>query len=47
MASTFYDNGCNCNFICESFAKKCGFKGREETLCVTTLGGVVPDYHKV
>ena len=47
MASTFYDNGCNCNFICESFAKKCGFKGREETLCVTTLGGVVTDYHKV
>ena len=47
VASVFWDGGCSSNFVREAFAKICGFKGHEETLCVTTLGGVVTDYHKV
>ena len=46
-ATVFWDSGCTSNFIREEFAKKCGFNGTEETLCVTTLGGVVTDYKTV
>ena len=42
-ASVFWDTGCTSNFICDEFAKGCGFRGEEVTLCVTTLGGVVTD----
>ncbi len=46
-ASVFWDTGCTSNFICDAFAKLCGFRGEEVTLCVTTLGGVVTDYKTV
>ena len=42
-ASVFWDSGSQSNFITEQFAKRCGFSGKEETLSVTTLGGVVSD----
>ena len=45
--SVFFDYGCTSNFIREKFAKQCGFVGQEETLSVTTLGGVVTDYRTV
>ena len=44
FASVFWDSGSSSNFIREQFAKLCGFKGRTETLSVTTLGGKVTDY---
>ena len=43
----FWDLGSSSNFVLESYAKKCGFKGREEHLSVTTLGGVTTDYYTV
>ena len=46
-AVVFWDSGCTSNFIRDEFAKKCGFVGKEETLSVTTLGGVVTEYKKV
>ena len=46
-ASVFWDTGCTSNFICDDFAKSCGFRGKEVTLCVTTLGGVITDYKTV
>ena len=46
-AVVFWDSGCTSNFIRDEFAKKCGFRGKEETLSVTTLGGVVTEYKKV
>ena len=42
-ANVFWDLGCTSNFVKESFAKKCGFRGRNEDLSVTTLGGVTTD----
>ena len=47
LASVFWDLGSTSNFIRESYARRCGFKGREETLSVTTLGGVDKDYYTV
>ena len=47
IAYVFWDNGSTSNFICEEFAKRCGFKGKPETLSVTTLGGKVTDYLQV
>ena len=46
-ASVFWDLGSTSNFIREAFAQSCGFKGREEMLSVTTLGGVETDHYKV
>ena len=46
-ATVFLDSGCTANFIRDEFAIKCGFKGKQDTLCVTTLGGVVSDYKTV
>ena len=46
-ASVFWDTGCTSNFIKDDFAKQCGFRGKEVTLNVTTLGGVVTDYKTV
>ena len=43
-ASVFWDLGSTSNFIRESFARACGFKGQEKTLSVVTLGGVEKDY---
>ena len=43
-ASVFWDSGCTSNFIRDEFARKCGFRGKEVTLSVTTLGGVITDY---
>ena len=43
----FWDLGSMSNFIREAFAKACGFKGREKTLSVVTLGGVETDHMKV
>ena len=42
-ANVFWDLGSTDNFVRDSFAKMCGFKGREENLNVTTLGDVVTD----
>ena len=42
-ASVFWDSGSSSNFIRETFAKLCGFRGKPETLSVTTLGGVVTE----
>ena len=47
MASVFWDGGSSSNFVKESYAKQCGFKGRPESLAVVTLGGVEKDYHTV
>ena len=47
MATVFFDTGCTSNFVRDEFAKQCGFRGRQETLCVTTLGGVVTEYKTV
>ena len=47
LAVVFWDSGCTSNFIRDAFAKQCGFRGKEETLSVTTLGGVVTEYKKV
>ena len=38
------DSGSSSNFVRETFAKLCGFKGSQRTLSVTTLGGKVTDY---
>ena len=46
-AAVLYDGGCTGNFICDDFAERAGFQGKEETLSVTTLGGVVTDYKTV
>ena len=46
-ATVFWDSGSTSNFIREKFARMCGFKGRSETLSVTTLGGKVTDYLQV
>ena len=43
-ASVFFDSGSTSNFIREAFAKLCGFRGRLQTLSVTTLGGVVTEF---
>ena len=43
FANVFFDNGSSSNFIREAFAKLCGFRGTEEELSVTTLGGVTTD----
>ncbi len=43
--SVFWDLGCSSDFVREAYAKKMGFVGKSEHLCVTTLGGVVTDYH--
>ena len=40
IANVFWDIGSSLNFIREDFAKKCGFKGVEKKLGVTTLGNV-------
>ena len=42
-ANVFWDYGCTSNFIRKAFAQMCGFKGTEEHLNVTTLGGVTTD----
>ena len=47
LVSVFWDLGSTSNFIRESCARRCGFKGREETLSVTTFGGVDRDYYTV
>ena len=47
LASVFWDYGSSSNFVRESFAKKCGFKGRRENLSITTLGGQQTDYQEV
>ena len=47
LAVVLRDSGCTSNFIRDAFAKQCGFRGKEETLSVTTLGGVVTEYKKV
>ena len=47
IAAVFWDSGSTSNFIREKFAKRCGFKGKSETLSVTTLGGKVTDYLQV
>ena len=47
LAAVFWDSGSTSNFIREAFAKRCGFKGKSETLSVTTLGGKVTDYLQV
>ena len=46
-ASVFWDNGSDSNFVRDAYAKKCGFKGKQVNLCVTTLGGVDKDYISV
>ena len=46
-ASVFWDLGCSSNFVREEFAKQMGFSGKEEHLCVTTLGNVTTDYHVI
>ena len=38
FASVFWDLGCSSNFVREAFAKQMGYAGKEEHLCVTTLG---------
>ena len=43
MANVFWDLGSTFNFITIRFAKKCGFKGEEKELNVTTLGNVTKD----
>ena len=43
-ASVFWDSGSQSNFITERFAKLCRFCGEQETLSVTTLGGVVTEF---
>ena len=47
FASVFWDLGCSSNFVREAFAKQMGFTGKEEHLCVTTLGNVTTDYHVI
>ena len=47
VAAVFWDSGSTSNFIREKFAERCGFKGKSETLSVTTLGGKVTDYLQV
>ncbi len=44
IASVFWDSGSQSNFIREQFAKLCGFRGKQQTLSVTTLGGVVTEF---
>ena len=44
IASTFWDSGSSSNFVRGKFAKVCRFKGRSQTLSVTTLSGKVVDY---
>ena len=46
-ANVFWDLGSTSNFVRESFAKQCGFRGRREDLNVTTLGNVVTDIEVV
>ena len=43
-ASVFWDSGSSSNFIRETFAKLCGFRGKPDTLSVTTLGGAVTEF---
>ena len=43
VANVFFDLGSMSNFIREAFARMNGFKGTEEHLNVTTLGGVTTD----
>jgi hypothetical protein len=47
VATVFWDSGSTSNFIREEFARRLGFKGKSETLSVTTLGGKVTDYFQV
>lgn len=43
MAKMFWDLGSTSNFVDESFVKRCGYKGKQEYLNVTTLGDVEMD----
>ena len=47
FATVFWDLGSTSNFVREGYAQQCGFKGRTEKLCVTTLGGVTTEYRMV
>ena len=47
QASVFWDLGCSSNFVREEFAQRMGFRGKQEHLCVTTLGNVTTDYHVI
>ena len=46
-ASVFWDYGSNANFVRDAFAKESGFRGRQDVLSVTTLGGTVTEYKTV
>ena len=46
-ASVLFDTGSTLNFIRDTFARSLGFKGKSETLSITTLGGKVTEYFQV
>ena len=42
--AVFWDIGGTFNFVREAFARRCGFRGKEQHVSVRTLGGVVTEY---
>ena len=45
--SVFFDLGSTSSFVCETFVKNSGFKGRSENLSIITLGGVTTEFVSV